>query len=323
MEKRIGEIITLSSGEKVEVIERGDCEGCFFAGDSRKCTKTDNIRDVVGACGRATRSDDTAVIFKLKKETDMEYKFKVGDLVRIVHCGFGCGETDLGKETTIVELGQYSGPGYKINPPYSTNSASGYFDGFCGEKSFELVKSALTHKFKVGDQVKIVKYGSGCGSDDVGKISTIMALGKYGVGPGYVINPPYNTNSKTGACYYMCGENSFELSTLPKFSTDPDFSIGDWAEIMNLNRLDGGEYSGVIGHQGEIYQIDDSDGMIHLKPYCIGGCWKAHNLKKIPNPNVTSTHGCIHYAMPVEVSTGLSRLKSEEIKPIFISVPKI
>jgi len=70
----------------------------------------------------------------------------------------------------------------------------------------------MEYKFKIGDEVKIVYSGSGCGRDACGKITRIIKLGKYGDTPGYQIDPPFQTNSETGSCDYMCGEKSFELA---------------------------------------------------------------------------------------------------------------
>jgi len=65
------------------------------------------------------------------------YKFKVGDVVKVVHSGSGFGTT--GDIVTITELGQYgiSGNGYKVHPPLG-NTLSRSYNGFNGEVSFEL-----------------------------------------------------------------------------------------------------------------------------------------------------------------------------------------
>jgi len=72
------------------------------------------------------------------------HKFKVGDRVKIVSWGAGCNDATIGEVVTITELGYYNGtPGYKIdNLTIKTNTKSGFYDGFIGEASFELVKSA-------------------------------------------------------------------------------------------------------------------------------------------------------------------------------------
>ena len=73
------------------------------------------------------------------------YKFNVGDTVRVITSGLGCGAEELGKEVTIIEIGDYGGkPGYKVAPAigncrqYSNGNYYG-FNGFIGEESFELV----------------------------------------------------------------------------------------------------------------------------------------------------------------------------------------
>lgn len=73
----------------------------------------------------------------------MDYKFNVGDKVRIVAGGSGCHPDTIGYEVTITELGSYGiKPGYKIdNLNIHTNTKTRGFNGFIGEKSFELVKA--------------------------------------------------------------------------------------------------------------------------------------------------------------------------------------
>jgi MoxR-like ATPase len=75
------------------------------------------------------------------------YRFDIGDVVRVVDSGSGCGPADLGKITTIIEKGLYgfnNTPGYKVDPPIG-NSISGSFDGLIGERSFELVDNEIKH----------------------------------------------------------------------------------------------------------------------------------------------------------------------------------
>ncbi len=72
----------------------------------------------------------------------MEYKFEIGDQVKIIESGDGCGRGVLGEIVTILEKGIYiSIPGYKISDTTkpNTNSMTGNYDGFCGETSFKLV----------------------------------------------------------------------------------------------------------------------------------------------------------------------------------------
>lgn len=71
----------------------------------------------------------------------MKYKFEIGDQVKIIEYGDGCGSNVVGEIVTILEKGTYNGrPGYKISDTTkpSTNSMDGAYDGFCGETSFKL-----------------------------------------------------------------------------------------------------------------------------------------------------------------------------------------
>jgi len=68
--------------------------------------------------------------------------YKVGDKVRVVKTGWGCGDEHLGREVTIIETGGYNGEvGCKVSPAIG-NSLTGVYDGFIGGKTFELVKPA-------------------------------------------------------------------------------------------------------------------------------------------------------------------------------------
>jgi MoxR-like ATPase len=76
----------------------------------------------------------------------MNYKFNIGDRVKVVQAGLGVGPEDIGLETIIIEMGDYSGnPGYKVAPPignsqqYPDGHYHGY-NGFIGEKTFELAE---------------------------------------------------------------------------------------------------------------------------------------------------------------------------------------
>lgn len=46
------------------------------------------------------------------------YKFNVGDKVRVIRGGIGCSPDEVGKEVVIVERGEYSpsDPGYRVEP---------------------------------------------------------------------------------------------------------------------------------------------------------------------------------------------------------------
>jgi len=78
-----------------------------------------------------------------------QYKFKVGDRVRVVQSGLGVAPEDIGLAVEIIETGYYSGnPGYKVSPPignsqqYSDGTYHGY-DGFIGEPTFELIREKI------------------------------------------------------------------------------------------------------------------------------------------------------------------------------------
>jgi DNA replication protein DnaC len=80
-----------------------------------------------------------------------------------------------------------------------------------------------THKFNVGDKVRIIKYGSGCHSTTVGEIVTIAELGRYEnekTKLGYRIEETHlKTNSwvtfENSGHNRMIGESSFELYKSP------------------------------------------------------------------------------------------------------------
>ena len=68
-----------------------------------------------------------------------------------------------------------------------------------------------THKFKVGDRVRVVRHGIGCSMDEMHKEVTITELGTYITGgDGYKVDPPTG-NMLISAYGGMIGEQSFEL----------------------------------------------------------------------------------------------------------------
>jgi restriction endonuclease S subunit len=76
----------------------------------------------------------------------MKYKFKVGDIVRIIQSGRGY-SGNIGCEVTILKLGKYSNePGYQTTIPEKgeSNAKNGGYGYMAGEKSFELIKSGET-----------------------------------------------------------------------------------------------------------------------------------------------------------------------------------
>ena len=73
------------------------------------------------------------------------YKFNIGDKVRVVTAGYGCGPEEEGMEVTIVKKGFYSShPGYEVYPPIgnsdSKSQAYSFYNGMIHEDSFELVE---------------------------------------------------------------------------------------------------------------------------------------------------------------------------------------
>jgi len=87
---------------------------------------------------------------------EMNYKFKIGDEVKIIQAGHGCHPRDLGEITTIIAIGSMylsSEPGYKVDPAIG-NCRSGACNGVIGESSFELVEAAFVPDettAKIGD----------------------------------------------------------------------------------------------------------------------------------------------------------------------------
>lgn len=80
---------------------------------------------------------------------NQQYKFKVGDRVKVVEAGSGVSPEDIGLAVEIIETGYYSGkPGYKVEPPignsqqYSNGTYHGY-DGFIEERTFELIREKI------------------------------------------------------------------------------------------------------------------------------------------------------------------------------------
>lgn len=72
----------------------------------------------------------------------------------------------------------------------------------------------MSYLFDIGDQVKIIKSGSGCHPNTLGVIVTITELGKYSYGGenGYKIdNLDIETNAKGNHHNGFIGESSFEL----------------------------------------------------------------------------------------------------------------
>lgn len=101
----------------------------------------------------------------LLTDNTMKHKFKVGNTVVIVKEGFGCCGNTVGKTAKITELGDYNtAPGYKIDDiTLDTNCRSGGFDGFIGEKSFELFVEEWVPE--IGDWIIITRSDSNWNED--------------------------------------------------------------------------------------------------------------------------------------------------------------
>jgi MoxR-like ATPase len=76
---------------------------------------------------------------------NMQYKFNVGDIVKVKKSGWGCGPDEVGMTVKIIDIGNYSDePGYKVEPPIGNmTSVLKAYDCFIGEESFELVTPSL------------------------------------------------------------------------------------------------------------------------------------------------------------------------------------
>lgn len=73
----------------------------------------------------------------------MNYKFNIGDTVKVVKSGQGVAGEHIGKTVTIIEQGTYrKEPGYKVDPPIG-NSKTGVYNYMIGESSFEAVYQCL------------------------------------------------------------------------------------------------------------------------------------------------------------------------------------
>jgi MoxR-like ATPase len=70
--------------------------------------------------------------------------------------------------------------------------------------------TGMTHKFNVGDKVKVTQSGFGCGPDEEGLEVTIIERGDYPRSPGYKVDPAIG-NTKNGHYEGFIGEESFEL----------------------------------------------------------------------------------------------------------------
>lgn len=72
----------------------------------------------------------------------MNYKYKVGDKVKIIKSGSGYADECVGQIVEILELGHYVGLGYRTTIPEKgdSNAETGGYNGMAGEDSFKLVE---------------------------------------------------------------------------------------------------------------------------------------------------------------------------------------
>ena len=77
------------------------------------------------------------------------------------------------------------------------------------------------------------------------------------------------------------------------------FKIGDIVRISNLNSKDGYIWTGTIGHEGKIVEIEDGAGSATgivfyvLDPYCSGKCWPAECLEMVKPAKVEKIKGTL------------------------------
>ena len=66
MENKIGEIVTLPDGRKVEVVDVTGCNGCIYEHESvRIC---DELEKALGSCAGKYRTDHKNIIYKEIKQ---------------------------------------------------------------------------------------------------------------------------------------------------------------------------------------------------------------------------------------------------------------
>jgi len=80
------------------------------------------------------------IAFVTKSKLRFDYKFKIGDKVRIVKKGMGYSPECIGEVVEILELGEYLGkPGYRTSKTKGTsNTNNGFCNSMAEERSFEL-----------------------------------------------------------------------------------------------------------------------------------------------------------------------------------------
>lgn len=107
--------------------------------------------------------------------------------------------------------------------------------------------STRNYKFNVGDKVRIIKNGYGCSIACLGEVVEILERGIYTGSNGYRTTETIgDSNTKTGTCDYMIGENSFELvdghpdkikTPQSEYIVEQWYRLGEW--IGKFKKLDG------------------------------------------------------------------------------------
>lgn len=148
----------------------------------------------------------------------MHYKYKVGDILRVVAHGFGFSPNEIGEKITVTKHGEYKeGPGYQIKENLGNNKVEylGYWDGYHGEESFGYTHDYL---FRIGEEVEIKQSGYGVGKRCIGDKVAIIGLGTLSGEPGYMIYPAIG-NCGRGYCI---GEKSFLLKNVDEVDKSAD-----------------------------------------------------------------------------------------------------
>jgi MoxR-like ATPase len=70
--------------------------------------------------------------------------------------------------------------------------------------------TTMTHKFNVGDKVRVTQSGTGCAPEEIDMEVTIIERGDYSYGPGYRVDPAIG-NTLSNFYEGFIGEESFEL----------------------------------------------------------------------------------------------------------------
>lgn len=132
----------LKVGDKIKV---GKNSGPFFSEEDILTIRTDDGSKILHCTNQegiwGYINIEIRDWTKVEDESVYDYKFQVGDKVRVTTDSFGTAG-EIGTIVEITERGDYGGcPGYKVSPAIG-NTASGDFDGFIGEVTFEFVAPA-------------------------------------------------------------------------------------------------------------------------------------------------------------------------------------